>query len=92
MKDPRTIYFDESGFTGYNLLDTSQPVFVLGSTDLPPAESQKLLRTAFPRYQGVEFKSTNVWKSRDRESLLRLGSSVAQLEEHFFFYTCDKAY
>lgn len=28
----KTLYFDESGYTGYNLLDPAQPVFAIAST------------------------------------------------------------
>jgi len=37
------IYFDESGNTGANLLDLSQPIFALGSCDFTERECEKLL-------------------------------------------------
>jgi hypothetical protein len=37
------IYFDESGNTGTNLLDSTQPIFALGSCDFTEKECQKLL-------------------------------------------------
>ena len=52
----KTLYFDESGFTGYNLLDPNQPVFTIASSDLGDQEAADILRAAFPRYQGHEYK------------------------------------
>ena len=70
----RNLYFDESGFTGYNLLDPQQPVFCIASTDIGPDEAQAILRESFPRYQGQEYKFQNIWGSnRHRRGLAHLG-------------------
>ena len=55
----RTLYFDESGFTGDNLLDSTQPIFAIASTDLEPEVAEVILRETFPRYGGNEFKFSN---------------------------------
>ncbi len=39
-----TIYFDESGNTGSNLLDNDQPVFTLASCDFSQKEADRLLQ------------------------------------------------
>lgn len=65
----KTLYFDESGYTGYNLLDPNQPVFAIASTDIEPAIAGTILRESFPDYQGEEFKFTNIWGSKSRRGL-----------------------
>lgn len=68
--DIRTIYFDKSGYTGYNFLDRHQPVFAIASVDLSEERAEEILRNSFPRYQGDEFHFTNIWRSGHREGLL----------------------
>ena len=41
----RTLYFDESGFTGDNLLDGTQPIFAIASTDLEPEVAEVAVLT-----------------------------------------------
>lgn len=43
------IYFDESGNTGANLLDSYQPIFALGSCDFTDRECKKLLSPLLSR-------------------------------------------
>lgn len=42
-----TLYFDKSGYTGYNLLDPRQPVFVVASSDVGDEEALEILSAAF---------------------------------------------
>ena len=49
MSDLTTLYFDESGQTGTNLLDPDQAFFSVCSTDLDEAEGRRILRDHFPR-------------------------------------------
>jgi hypothetical protein len=50
----RTIYFDEAGYTGYNLLDSVQPIFVIASVDIEEQLASEILQSSFPKYQGGE--------------------------------------
>jgi hypothetical protein len=52
----KMLYFDESGFTGYNLLDPAQPIFTVASSDVNEQLALDILRDAFPNYQGPEYK------------------------------------
>ena len=67
----RTIYCDESGFTGYNLLDPRQPIFAVASASIDEQRAEAILRESFPNYQGAEFKFSNVWGSKNRAGLLK---------------------
>lgn len=55
-----TIYFDESGQTGTNLLDQDQPFFAIGSTDFNELEADALLRRHFGGRQGKELKANRL--------------------------------
>ena len=69
MKPPRTVYFDESGYTGTDLLNPDQPYFTVASADLDDHEARTILYQSFPDYKGKEFKSARMYhrpKSRAR--------------------------
>jgi hypothetical protein len=42
----KTLYFDESGFSGYNLLDKAQPIFTVASADVAPDEAERILKVS----------------------------------------------
>ena len=42
------LFMDEAGYTGPDLVNRDQPVFVLASTVLTEAEARDLLTTCFP--------------------------------------------
>lgn len=88
----KNLYFDESGFTGYNLLDAQQPVFVIASCDLAPEASGRLLQSVFPRYQAAEFKFSNIWRSNNRARLVEFGRECAALADNVFFWRTDKRF
>lgn len=65
MKQNPTIYCDEAGFTGNNLLDPNQPFFVFGSVDVEDARAQELISEAVRRFQlqiGSELKGQKLMK------------------------------
>lgn len=88
----RTIYFDESGFTGYNLLDPAQPVFAVASAVIDEQRAADILAEAFPGYQGPEYKFTNVWNGRHRNGLLRFAAHLSAFEDSAFIYAIDKRF
>src|SRR5438132_8141188 len=56
------IYMDESGFTGEDLLNPEQPVFVHVSTSLSDEQSIELHKAYFAGMQGRELKHKNLSK------------------------------
>jgi hypothetical protein len=88
----RTFFFDEAGFTGYNLLDGDQPIFAIASSDIDPQEAEALLRETFPRYQGREFKFANIWGSRNRSALVDFGRRLGGMHDHAFTWILDKKF
>lgn len=88
----KTLYFDESGFTGYNLLDPMQPIFAIASADVGEEQASEILRDCFPNYRGAEFKFTNIWSTNQRTGLLKFAEHLKPLENHVFAYMIDKRF
>ncbi len=89
----RTIYFDESGFTGTNLLDGNQPNFAVASTVVDPKDAIEILRESFPSYRGQEFKFSNIWRSRrHRERLSEFARRMSMSSKLVFVYWVNKRF
>lgn len=87
---PQTLYFDEAGFTGYNLLDPVQPVFAIASTDVDPEAASAILADSFRGYRGAEYKLSNIWRTNARQGLLRFAEHVASLGDRTLVYIIHK--
>lgn len=88
----KTLYFDESNYTGYNLLDAEQPAFSIASSDIGDDEAEQILKESFADFQGDEFKSTKVWRDRKKRSLEPFGKNVGSVKDRFFSYVIDKRF
>jgi hypothetical protein len=88
----KTLYFDESNYTGHNLLDAVQPVFVIASSDIGDDEAADILRRSFPLHKGHEFKAVKAWKDRQKRSLVPFGSEVGRLKDRIYGYVTDKRF
>jgi hypothetical protein len=62
MTEVHTIYFDESGFTGNDLLNDDQPVFVYASVAIEPSQAEDIIAEMISRFrlQGDELKGSNL--------------------------------
>lgn len=92
--DPNSlcIYFDESGYTGYNLLDRDQPIFAIASSSIDDAIAAEILQTAFPRYRGREFKFSNIWTRRNRRGLEVFSREIASYANQIYCFCIDKRF
>ena len=63
----RTIYCDEAGYTGNNLMSEDQPYFVYSSTVIDHEEAKEVVARVFRDYriQGNEIKGSNLVKSKN---------------------------
>ena len=78
------VYFDESGNTGTQLLDPQQPYFSVGSTDIPEAEAEEIIRRCFPRHRGSEIKSKDLLKRpQGQRGFLAFAEEVGRQPERF---------
>lgn len=88
----RTLYFDESGFTGYNLLDAAQPIFAIASAGIEEQRALEVLKDSFPKYQGNEYKFSNIWGSKNRAGLLRYAEHLRGFSDLSFIYIAVKRF
>ena len=87
------IYIDESGYTGDDLYNPEQPHFVIASSLVGDEEAQEILRSAFPRYQGPEFKFTNIWRRQtSRDALRTFAEKIPSIAERVYLYIIDKRF
>lgn len=88
-----TIYLDESGFTGDDLYNPVQRFFTIASTIIEDREAQEILARCFPRYQGNEYKFTNIWKrERSRDGLRALAAEIPRFADQAFVWIIDKRF
>lgn len=79
MNDIQTVYFDESGFTGNNLLNPDQPVFVYAGVAIAPDHASYLQSEILSRFriQGNELKGKNlVGQNQGRKAISWLLNEV----------------
>lgn len=90
----RSIYFDESGYTGKALLDPAQPFFCLASTLIDDAEAGDILKRVFPGYGGQEFKFQSLWRRRERTKaqIIALAKEVYAVRDRVFLWVIDKRF
>ena len=90
---PKTLYFDESGWTGFDLLNADQPIFAIASTDIGDEVAAEILADAFPLYRGGEYKFSTLWRSpRNRQGFIRLAEHLANFEGHVFAWVTFKRF
>ena len=93
MVDTKTIYFDESGNTGLNLLDPQQKFFSIGSTDLTEGESYAILQKHFPRHVGGDIKFKKLFRdASNHPDLIEFARTVGQQPARFFCFLMDKKF
>lgn len=91
--DRRSLYFDESGFTGYNLLDNRQPIFAIASTDLNSMIAEDILNESFPNYQGEEFKFSKLWRSNKyKNQFPKFGKKIGEYSDRIYIWHVDKKF
>jgi hypothetical protein len=78
-----TIFLDECGYTGQNLLDLDQPIFTLASLNLSETDCQELKNTFFSNVQSTEIKYSYLSREsrpnyRQREMILGFLRELSQ--------------
>ena len=89
----KTLYFDESGHTGANLLDVEQPYFSVASTDFDADEARAVIAQCFPKYRGDELKFGKLFKYPSNYGPLTEFARVAGTQSNrFSCYLIDKKF
>jgi hypothetical protein len=80
-----TIFVDEAGHTGANLLDSAQPVFVLSTHDFEESEAQKIKAEyfGFVRSQTLKFSQLSR-KHKSQQAILRFLDAMSRLHRGRF--------
>lgn len=87
-----TFYIDESGYTGFDLLNKDQPFQGASSLRIDEERAKSLVDEYFPKRQGLELKHKKLSKRKSNwKSLLEIQRKI--LQNHIgFTYVCDKKY
>ena len=74
------LYFDESGFTGENLLSKNQHTFAYGSVNIQPDKAQKLVSKIIKKYkiQNDELKAVKlIRRDKGRQAILEILNEIS---------------
>jgi len=85
------IYFDESGNTGQNLLDASQPIYVLSSHNFSEIETKEILNPLTALGVELHFKHLKKYTKYQRQ-LLEIFNNKHIDEKRIKYYYVDKKY
>lgn len=76
----KTIYFDESGNTGPDLLNVDQPVYILCSTDIDEANSRNILSRHFDISKPLHFKKLKQSKANQENILFFFSERLNEIK------------
>lgn len=79
----KTIYFDEAGNTGHDLLNNDQPIYVLSSTVIGKDEAKKILEQSFTSLENLHFKKKKKSNLGKREILDFWDKNISYLNSNF---------
>ncbi|KAA3615250.1 MAG: DUF3800 domain-containing protein [Calditrichaeota bacterium] len=66
----KTIFLDESGYTGEDLLNTHQPFFVLASLDVSEVECNAYKKHYFSKVKSKELKYSSLKKYKNQQDMI----------------------
>jgi hypothetical protein len=73
----QTIFIDETGYTGQDLLEANQPIFALASHTISEKDSRFLLESCFKHTQAPEIKHTTMRRTESgRRNVIKLVDSI----------------
>jgi len=87
-----TVYMDESGYTGYDLLNLDQPVQAASSLMIDEKTAQSLIDNLFPRRPGKELKHKKLSKRKSYWKPLLEIQKIILNDFMGITYVCDKKY
>lgn len=88
-----TIFLDECGYTGSNLLDLEQPIFSLASLNCPEETCKEIKQSFFSKVQAQELKYTKLSKlPSQKKMLLNFFHELGKNRELVKFFVAHKKY
>jgi len=89
----KSLYFDECGFTGSDLLNPEQPHFCVGTSIIDNEAALEILKCSFPNFAGAEFGFGAIWKRpRNRRGLKIFAELLGARSDQVFIYWVDKKF
>lgn len=87
---PQTVYCDEAGFTGNNMLDTDQPMFTYASVAMDQTEARDLIVRIRQRHyiQARELKGAQLARSPAGRAVIL--ETLQQMRGHYLVTAYDK--
>jgi hypothetical protein len=87
------IYMDESGYTGQDLYNSDQQVFVIASTDFSKNEAKELLAPLYEGYQGKELKHSALAKwPKGQKKIVDLVKTLQAQKQRVATWTVHKRF
>ncbi len=88
-----TIYLDETGYTGQDLLNPDQPILVAASTNIADDVAASLVQECFPNVQARELKHSRLcMRKRGQDQIIRLLRSIQQRADSFAVSVAHKEF
>jgi hypothetical protein len=88
-----TIFLDECGYTGEDLLNPEQPIFTLASLNLPESDCQELKRTFFSNVKSTELKYSSLSRRpRQQQMILEFLKELSKKPELVKFLYAHKQF
>lgn len=89
----RTLYFDESGNTGPNLISSQQPIYTLASHDASNSVSKEILINVFGKLPERELKTSRLKKTKIGQTrIVQIISALDTVGANRRGYVADKAF
>ena len=86
------VYMDESGYTGFDLLNKEQPFQATSAVQLSEDTAKKIIHNYFPSQNAAELKHKKLSKYKSNwNSLIQLQKEIIKNHNGFSF-VCDKKY
>ena len=88
----KTLFIDESGYTGYDLLNKQQPFQGASSINIDEKTAKALIKYCFPRNKANELKHSKLSRRKSNWKPLLDMQQILLKEYMGFSYVCDKKY
>jgi len=88
----KTLFIDESGYTGYDLLNKQQPFQGASSINIDEKTAKALIKDCFPRNNASELKHSNLSRRKSNWKPLLDVQQILLQEYMGFSYICNKKY
>src|SRR5437588_5042966 len=87
-----TIFIDESGYTGEDLMNSDQPIFTLATLCLPESDCKELRERFFKKVKSPELKHKRLVENRRQELIIHFLKELSKTPELVKLHITHKRY